>query len=125
MPAPRRRGVQERVDYVFVERDGLQVAGEEAVDEPEPLTKTVNRAIRRSYTRRGMATPTGTDYDSDDDDDDEKPTTAKRPIVLSTATPSGPPSVRMTPCLGSIMGLTTKVSDHHDHTSAYQWCFGR
>jgi hypothetical protein len=91
MPAPRRRGPQGSVECVVVERDSVQVDGEETTFEVEPLTKTVDRAVRRSHTGGAMSTPTDTDYDSDDD---KNPTTAKRPFVLPTATPSGPPSVR-------------------------------
>ncbi|KAF2826007.1 hypothetical protein CC86DRAFT_37930 [Ophiobolus disseminans] len=94
MPAPWRRGRQDRVDYVIVERDGvdgeIQSSGIE-IEKPRP---TIRRILRRSYTKRQMPAPTEIDYDSDDDD--ERTTSAVRPLTIPSATPSGPPPLLFT-----------------------------
>jgi len=80
------------VDYVVVERDGVegvQAAGF-ATETPTP---TVGRIRRRSYTRRQMPAPTDVEYDSDDDD--ESTSSVVRSVTIPSATPSGPPPVRL------------------------------
>lgn len=92
MPAPWRRGGQDRVEYVVVERDGLDGEGQAADFDIETPTPSMGHILRRSYTRRQMPSPTGVDYDSDDDDEPTK--TSTRPLAIPSAT-SGPPRVRI------------------------------
>ena len=92
MPAPWRHGVQDRVEYVVVERDGVHGEGQAAGVEIENPTPTLGRILQRSYTRRQM--PISTDIDDDSDDEDESTTTTRRLFTIPSATPSGPPAVR-------------------------------
>jgi hypothetical protein len=89
MPAPWRRGVYDKVDYVVVERDGVQHERELVVEEP---TTTVNRQPR---AKRQEPSPTDADYDSDSDEDDypENPTMTAM-TTASLTIPSGTPAVR-------------------------------
>lgn len=85
MPAPWRRGVYEKVEYVVVERDGVQNERGLAGEEP---TATVN-------AKRDEPSPTDADYDSDSDEDDypEKPNTTAM-TTASLTIPTGTPAVR-------------------------------
>lgn len=96
MPAPRRRGVYEKVEYVVVEREGASDdEGPSGGIELEEPTATVNRILRRSYTRRQEPVSTDADYDSDDEDDDLPTSTIS--TAPTPTNPSGPPAVRRTP----------------------------
>ncbi|KAH7083666.1 hypothetical protein FB567DRAFT_89177 [Paraphoma chrysanthemicola] len=92
MPAPWRRGGQDRVEYVVVKRGGEGEPARLNVGDPTPSVKHI---LRRSYARRQAPAPTPTptddDYDSDDDDDDyESSATSLRP------TATGPPELLLT-----------------------------
>ncbi|KAF2031162.1 hypothetical protein EK21DRAFT_88299 [Setomelanomma holmii] len=90
MPAPWRRGGQDRVEYVVVERNGEEQAA--AVDVGDP-TPSVDRILRRSYTRRQAPSPTPTDDDYESDDDDYDGST---PPVRIAATATGAPTFLIT-----------------------------
>lgn len=95
MPNPRRRGVYERVEYVVVERDGKRDEVQFGGIQAEEPTATVDRILRRSYTRRQQPSPTDVDYDTDDEDDFLDPEQTRTTTTTPTLTiPSGPPAVR-------------------------------
>ncbi|KAH7370971.1 hypothetical protein BKA66DRAFT_424818 [Pyrenochaeta sp. MPI-SDFR-AT-0127] len=94
MPAPRRRGGYDRVEYVVVERDGA--TNEDQLDdiEAEQPTATVKQLLRRSYARRQTA---DVDYDTDDEDDFFTTETTGTTETSPTLTiPSGPPALLVT-----------------------------
>jgi hypothetical protein len=78
MPAPWRRGVYEKVEYVVVERDSVKQEDELVAEKP---TATTNRPPR---VRRQDPSPTDGDYDSDSDEDDY----AENPTMTAMTTPS-------------------------------------
>jgi hypothetical protein len=96
MPATRRRG--DRVDYVVVERDGVDGRREAVgIDIGNP-TPTRSRVSRRS--RVGRRAPSTTELDSDDESDledllDDVHTPTSRVFSIPSATPSGTPAVRL------------------------------
>lgn len=94
MPAPWRRGVYDKVDYVVVERDGVENEIELVEDEPTPTLNRLSRA------RRQEPSPTDGDYDSDSDDDDypEKP----------TMTPMTTPSLMIPSGSAAVSGIAPK-----------------
>jgi hypothetical protein len=92
MPASMRRG--ERVDYVVVERDGVD-GGREAVGiEIGKSTSTKSRVSRRTRVRRQAPSPVPTDIESDDESDledlleDIHATPTSRPFTIPSATPA-------------------------------------
>jgi hypothetical protein len=98
MPSSWRRGGGDRVDYVVVERDGVNGEREAVGIEIGDPTSTVRRRFRRSLAKRQMPTPTRTEVDSDDDSDLEDelesllPTS--RPFTIPSAAPTAAPAVR-------------------------------
>lgn len=98
MPASRRRGGEDRVKSVVVERDGLD-GGREAIGiRIEPPTPIANRIFRRSHAKRQMPTPTEVEIESDDDSDYEdfegSAAPPKRPFTLTGSAPTATPAVR-------------------------------
>ncbi|CAO2655356.1 Nn.00g104200.m01.CDS01 [Neocucurbitaria sp. VM-36] len=86
MPAPRRRGVYDRVEYIVVERDDVKVEGQVGDIDLEEPTATVDQHLRRSFTRRQAPSPTDVDYESDDEDDYY---TTTRPTLTAPTGPAG------------------------------------
>jgi hypothetical protein len=92
MAASMRRG--DRVDYVVVERDGVD-GGREAVDIAiGKSTSTRSRVSRRTRVRRQAPSPAPTDIESDDESDledlleDIHATPTSRPFTIPSATPA-------------------------------------
>lgn len=97
MPASWRRGGEDRVKDVVVERDGVN--GREAVGiRIEPPTPITNRISRRSHAKRQVPAPTEVEVESDDDSDledyFESATPTKRPFTLTSSAPTKTPAVR-------------------------------
>jgi hypothetical protein len=89
MPAPWRRGVYDKVDFVVVERDGVENEIELVTEEPTP---TLDRLSRE---RRQEPSPTDGDYDSDSDEDDYPENPTMTPMTTPSLTmPSKTPAVR-------------------------------
>ncbi|CAN9197265.1 unnamed protein product [Alternaria alternata] len=103
MPAPWRRGVYEKVEYVVVERDGVQYERGLAGEEP---TATVN-------AKRDEPSPTDADYDSDSDEDDypEKPNMTAM-TTASLTIPTGTPALLITMTLGDEPQATPALADN-------------
>lgn len=108
MPASWRRGEEDHVKNIVVERDGVN--GREAVGiRIEPPTPIENRIFRRSHAKRQVPAPTvpipteveiESDSDSDFEDDYESATPTNRPFTLTPSAPTKTPAVRTkeTPC---------------------------
>jgi hypothetical protein len=117
MPASWRRE-EDRVDYVVVERDGVNgERGAVGIEIGNP-TPTVRRRFRRSLARRQMPTPT--DADSDDESDFEEDldhalkgiTSTAQPFTIPSATPSSLPAVRQIH-KQEIVSVTDQTSSLH------------
>jgi hypothetical protein len=101
MPASWRRE-EDRVDYVVVERDGVNGKREAVGIEIGDPTPTVPRRFRRSLTKRQKPTPT--EVESDDESDFEEDldhalkgitiTSTPQAFTIPSAAPSGLPAVR-------------------------------
>lgn len=95
MPAPRRRAVYDRVEFVVVEREAVPDEDQLESTELEEPTPTVARLLRRLALRR--RDPAITDVDDEDTDDDSDIfTTGTTPTAETSPTltiPSGPPAV--------------------------------
>ncbi|KAI4919618.1 hypothetical protein J4E90_001755 [Alternaria incomplexa] len=97
MPAPWRRGVYDKVDYVVVERDGVENEIELVEDEPTPTLNRLSRA------RRQEPSPTDGDYDSDSDDDDYPENPTMTPMTTpSLMIPSGSAAMLVTMTLSGL-----------------------
>lgn len=95
MPASWRRGIYEKVEYVFVERDGVVEKRQIGNPEVEEATATTSQPLRASYTRRQAPSPTEVDTDSDDDDDNDiSSSLIPRTTITSAAIESAPSPVR-------------------------------
>ncbi|KAF2848162.1 hypothetical protein T440DRAFT_178240 [Plenodomus tracheiphilus IPT5] len=100
MPASWRRSVNEKVEYIVVDRDeNKEEAQAQNVDVEDPMA-TVNRILKRSNTKRQVPEPT--DVDSDSDDEDDLPSSnSTTTMAASTSTPeatlpTGMPAFRIT-----------------------------
>jgi hypothetical protein len=110
MPATRRRG--DRVDYVVVERDGVDGRREAVGINIGNPTPTRSRVSRRSRVRRQAPAPT--DLDSDDESDledllDDIHTPTSRAFSIPSVTPSGTSAVRLMKILEAV-NTTNAVS---------------
>ena len=102
MPASWRRGEEDRVKIVVVERDGVN--GREAVGiRIEPPTPIEKRIFRRFHAKRQVSAPTvpiptevevESDSDSDWEDELESATPTNRPFTLTPSAPTKTPAVR-------------------------------
>ncbi|KAH7384259.1 hypothetical protein DE146DRAFT_770032 [Phaeosphaeria sp. MPI-PUGE-AT-0046c] len=113
MPASWRRGGEDRVKSVVVERDGVD-GGREAVEiRIEPPTRTANRIFRRSHAKRQAPTPTDIQLESDDDsdyeDDFSSATPTKRPFTLTSSVPTRTPA---TISMGERQGGISQGTEH-------------
>jgi hypothetical protein len=96
----QRRG-EDRVDYVVVERDGVDGQREAVGIEIGDPTPTVRRRFRRSLAKRQMPTPTPKPMNDDSDDDSdledalESLMPKSRPLTMPSPTPTGLPAVRL------------------------------
>lgn len=89
------------MDYVVVERDGVDGQREAVGIEIGDPTPTVRRRFRRSLAKRQMPAPTPTPMDDDSDDDSdledalESLMPTSRPFTIPSATPTGLSAVRL------------------------------
>ncbi|KAH3913202.1 hypothetical protein HBH56_113110 [Parastagonospora nodorum] len=97
MPVSWQPRGEDRVDYVVVERDGVDGQREAVGIEIGNPTPTVRRRFRRSLAKRQMPAPTPTPTPMDDDSDDdsdledalESLMPSSRPFTIPSATPTG------------------------------------
>jgi hypothetical protein len=90
MPASWRRENQDRVDYIIVERDGVNGEEQAAGFRKDKPTPTVARMSRRSRARRQLI-DRGDDSDSEDEIEhvieEVDLTLTNRPFTIPSATP--------------------------------------
>lgn len=89
MPAQWRRGAYDRVDYVVVERDGVEE--EDQIESEEPAA-TVDRLLRASHAKRQDLGDFDESPDSDSDDDDHHQRQIQPPMITPSPTLPNPAS---------------------------------
>lgn len=110
MPVPWRRGIYDKVDYVVVERDGVEEVQRLGDPEVEATTTTTSEPLRASYARRQAPTSAaGDDIDDDDDDHNHSLSMTLRTTSTTGAVSSAPSAFLITMTLGDNASSSTSA----------------